>query len=370
MISEVSGSHGSKKLVLSVYDFDENHAPILRYEKSQMIDDRNSGSDYVQSIEARKNGFQFCEDWQIASWMVHECHEINMNQTWEPFVLSHEIQTSEPKAHSSQSNYFNFGTLQASRDYDRIPDGPFMPPLHRKAEYSMIFASQDMSLPALPVLLQPTQSSSYLNENEHAPIMYDIRWNDSGVYLSFELTDMDILDQESCSDQMSVQQADHLELWFDLSPALAIRSDQPQSWMLEYEKNYRNEPYRHSLDADVYGLAVTPDGCVIPMAPTRDHWPVVPQVSTEIRAAGYRVHVFVPASFYGKKAMSEMDRAQGLGFSARQHDIHTTGSYESVATSSWQWPDPFTFGQIWLMPASGTLPPPFPLQWNSWLVDN
>ncbi|MBQ9818232.1 MAG: hypothetical protein IJM59_12320 [Proteobacteria bacterium] len=369
-LSQKTDAKNRTQLVLGVYSVDEQFNPVLRYEKSQIVRDDSSQQQYFQRIAAdKKAGFTFCEDWKIASWDVVECHDLLFSPSWIPGVQAHSVTTSEAKAHSSQTNRFDFKTKLASRSYERLPDGPFMPALRRQNEYAMIFAPLDETLSASPHPLTPTQSAAFPS-TDHPPIRYDIRWNSSGIHMSFVLTDEDLEYTSSCSDQISVQQSDHLELWFDLNPSLNIKRDSPQSWMLEYEKEYQNEPYRHSIDSDIFGLAVLPGGCIVPMAPTRNNWHTMPEISVQHHAGGYRVDIYIPSKFYQAENMLQFDRSLGLGFTARQHDIHSDRPYDSLATSEWQWPDPFTFGQIWLLGRESAWPPPFPLQWNTWLIDN
>ena len=367
-LSEVSANRGNAVLVLGVYDFDEEFNPILRYEKTQSIDNAANRT-YAQRIESRSPGFSFCESWQIASWNIDECHEIIMDLNWNPGVVSHQIRTSEPKAHSVQSNAFNFETGLASRTYDRLPEGPFMPPLHRTAAYHLLFSNPDKTLAPVPARLSSLNPVSMQSE-DHLPILLGSKWNEHGLYFSIVLSDNDIVADSVCHDQASVQLVDHIEFWFDKSPDLAIQSDNPQSWLLEYRKDYNTEPYRHSLDNDIFGFAVTAGGCLVPMAPTRDAWPVMPQMVYEKGASGYRVDVFVPAAFFGVSSLNHIDHSLGIGLSVRQHDIHDDDSWQSIATSNFHWPDPFTIGQIWLPPSGAAWPPPFPMQWSSWLVDN
>lgn len=367
-LSEVPANRGNVILVLSVYDFDDKLNPILRYEKSQSVDNADNRT-YVQRIEPRSPGFSFCENWKIASWSVDECHDILMDLNWEPGVIMHQVRTSEPKAHSAQSNVFDFENRLALRTYDRLPDGPFMPPLHRDANYRLLFADSDKELAPVPARISNLSPVS-MTHNDHLPILFGSKWNEHGLYFSIVLSDDDMIADSVCSDQISVQLVDHVEIWFDKSPDLAIQSDNPQSWLLEYKKDYKNEPYRHSLDNDVFGLAVTANGCLVPMAPTRNGWPVIPQMVYEKIASGYRIDVFVPAAFFGVSSLKKIDHSLGIGMSVRQHDIHADDSWQSIATSDFQWPDPFTIGQIWLLPTDAVWPPPFPMQWSTWLVDN
>ena len=367
-LSEVAANHGNVVLVLGVYDFDADFNPILRYEKMQSVDNAANRT-YAQRIESRSPGFSFCESWKIASWSIDECHEIIMDLNWNPGVIMHRVRTSEPKAHSAQSNAFNFETRLASRTYDRLPEGPFMPPLHRDASYHLLFSDPAKDLAPVPARFSNLNPVSMQNDS-HLPILFGSRWNEHGLYFSIALSDDDIVADSTCSDQASVQLVDHVEFWFDKSPDLAIQSDNPQSWLLEYRKDYKTEPYRHSLDSDVFGFAVTAGGCLVPMAPTRDSWPVIPQMVYEKGTSGYRIDVFVPAAFFGVSTLKNIDHSLGIGLSDRQHDVHADDSWQSIATSDFQWPDPFTIGQIWLLPSDAAWPPPFPMQWSSWLVDN
>ena len=349
--------------ILSVYAFDEQARPKLRYEKKQAI---GASGQYVQTLEPRDQGFGYCEDWEIASWLLHECHDIVFDRSWQPWVSRHEIRTTDPQASSMQRNVFDFRHRRASRSYKRLPEGPYMPPLSRHAGYDMILAPHDAGLSQAASLRVSQETAS----GAHPPVAYAVSWNRKGVFYAFEFRDEDIRESGGCSDQLSVQKVDHAEFWFDLDASLEIRRDSPQSWLLEYEKNYHSEPYRHSLDESVFGISVTPDGCVVPMNPARDYWTVQPQVTVSRLGGGYRVDMFMPAEFFGVSDMNQLDRSIGLSFTALQHDVHGEVSWDTVSTSDWQWPDPFTFSQIWLLPHDGPAMPPFPLQWRAWLVDN
>jgi len=367
-LSKTTDAQRQNWLVVSVYDFDEALNPILRYEKKQQLTagagNKGNAAAYEQHVAAADPGFSVCEDWHIASWEIHECHQIQLDRGWAPRVIAHEIETSEPKAHSSQKNIFNFGSRIAARAYTRLPEGAFMPALSRYSQYVMIFSAKNDSLEPAPARLETTQTSDF---STHAPFHFASSWNASGVYFSFDFNDQDVIFSESCSDALAVQQSDHAELWFDLNPGLNIDRNHPESWMMEYEKDYQNEPYRHHIDSDIYGVGITPGGCVIPLTPTREQWTAMPEVQVETTEDGYHMDVFVPAKFYGVDSLDQMPRSLGLGFTARQHDFHGGCKYSDTATSEFRWPDPFTFGQIWLMPDNAAYPPHYPLQWNRWL---
>lgn len=368
-LSQTQDNRQRKQLVFSIYDFDDELAPILRFEKYQLYDTENAHPLYQMSIESLSPGVSLCENWKVASWLIHECHDIKFNDEWLPEVLSHQTTTNEPETHATQADSFNFETATASRSYERLPEGSFMPPLRRTAEYRMIFATPNETLPPNPVDIAPRTTPS-LDDEKHAPLYLASRWNNDGIYISIELRDADITPSQNCTDEQAIQLQDHLELWFDLSPSLAVSSDAPQAWLLEYEKDYQNEPYRHAIDSDIFGLAVMPNGCTIPMTPMRQTWHAMPDTRVRQTPAGYIVDLFIPASFFMFKTLKTFDRSLGIGFTARQHDIHPDAPFDSVATSQWHWPDPFTFGQIWLLPENAAWPPPFPLTWKRWLMDN
>lgn len=363
VITEVEGDNGVALRSLGVYAFDEYFEPHLRYERQLSA---GAAERYEQSLAPRDIGIGFCEDWRVTTWEIHECHDIVFDRVWRPWVSRHEIRTSEAEVASSQGTVFDFMHRRASRSYERLPDGPFMPPLRRHAGYDMILAPYDGSI-AEPSALRVSRTTA---GGAHAPVAYAVSWNRKGVYYAFEFRDDDIRVPEACGDMIAIQKVDHAEFWFDLEPSLEVSRDAPQSWQLEYEQNYRSEPYRHSLDQAVFGMAVTADGCVVPMSPTRDYWPVHPKVTVLAQNGGYRVEMFMPSEFYGVSDMHALDRSVGLSFTALQHDVHSDRSWDTVSTSDWQWPDPFTFAQIWLLPEGGTSIPPFPLQWRTWLVDN
>ena len=65
--------------------------------------------------------------------------------------------------------------------------------------------------------------------------------------------------------------------------------------------------------------------------------------------------------------MQKIAGPQGIGMSLIQHDIHENGDFESSKTSQWQWADPFTFGQLWLLRTSSAKSPTFPFEWNKFL---
>lgn len=361
-ISEFRDKSGVLRL-FSVYEFDSSAHPMLRYEKRQTLDDAGR---YSQTLAGLELGIGYCEDWQISSWQIHECHDIVFDRAWQPWVSRHEIRTADSGGASSQRNVFDFRNRRASRSYARLPDGPFMPALSRYAGYDMIFAPHDAELSQASSLRVSQATSS----GAHEPVAYAVSWNSKGVYYAFEFRDGDLRTPEACSDQLSVQKVDHAEFWFDLEPSLEINRDAPQSWQLEYEKDYGSEPYRHSLDSSIFGVAVTADGCVVPMSPARNYWPAQPKITASGQPGGYRIEMFMPAEFFGVSDMKQLDRSIGLSFTALQHDVHGDMSWETVSTSDWRWPDPFTFAQIWLLPQARAPIPPFPLQWRSWLVDN
>lgn len=239
-----------------------------------------------------------------------------------------------------------------------------MPALSRNTQYVMVFAPINETADRGPARLEYEQFSAF---SDHTPFRFGAAWNSGGIYFSFDFTDENLIAPTSCTESIAIQQVDHAELWFDLNPSLKIDRNNPDSWMLEYEKDYQNEPYRHHLDSDVFGLAITPNGCIVPMSPTRDQWPVMPEVNYESTDYGYRLDVYIPAKFYGVEDISQMNRSLGLGFTARQHDFDGEYRYSETSTSEFRWPDPFTFGELWLKPSSAAYPPHYPLQWNDWL---
>ena len=370
-LSSMEDGKHQRYLVVNVYDFDDNLAPILRYEKKQLIPGKEktkrtsvSKQQYRQHIEAADPGFSLCEDWSIASWNIHECHLIQFDRAWMPRVMRHDIETSEPQAHSSQTNSFQFSNQLASRSYRRLPEGSFMPALSRDSQFVMVFVPLNENLEAAPTRLEYQQSSSF---SEHVPFQFASAWNSEGLYLSFDFTDETRIEPASCTETVAVQQVDHAEFWFDLNPSLKIDRNNPESWMLEYEKDYQNEPYRHHIDNDIFGLAITSNGCIIPMTPTREQWLVMPEVNYETTEYGYRLDVYIPADFYGVEDLKLLNRSLGLGFTARQHDVDNEYRFSETATSEFKWPDPFTFGEIWLKPEGAAYPPHYPLQWSDWL---
>ena len=370
-LSSMEDGKHQNYLVVNVYDFDDNLAPILRYEKKQLIPGKGKTKHnqaakqlYRQHIEAAAPGFSLCEDWSIASWSIHECHLIQFDRAWMPRVMRHDIETAEPQAHSSQTNSFQFSNQLASRSYRRLPEGTFMPALSRDSQYVMVFAPMNETLDAAPSRLEYQQTSAF---SEHTPFQFASAWNSEGVYFSFDFTDDTRIEPASCTETVAVQQVDHAELWFDLNPALQIDRNNPESWMLEYEKDYQTEPYRHHIDSDIFGMAITSNGCIIPMTPNREQWTVMPEVNYETTEYGYRLDVYIPAKFYGVDDLTHLTRSPGLGFTARQHDLDGEYRFSETATSEFKWPDPFTFGEIWLKPEGAAYPPHYPLQWSDWL---
>ena len=357
-------AHDRTRFVVSVYDFDENGEPVLRFEKKQKQTTPYEPGAFSQSIDVPETGFTLCENWRMQTWRIHECHDIRFDDAWNPGVLQHVVETTEISSNATQTNRFDFRYGMAGRSYTRIPDGPFMPALQRQTDYAMLFAPQNNDLPPEPVDLPTTQIPAL---SQHEAMRIGTAWNANGLYITMQMTDVDIVGPEACNDQLAIQQYDHAELWFDLNPALDIQAKSPESWQLEYQKAYHNAPYRHDVDADVFGIAITPGRCVVPMTPDRDHWQNMPQVATAPTAAGYKLNVFVPAAFFGVSSMTQLSRAQGLSFTARQHDRHADRPFDATASSAFEWPDPFTFGQIWLTTPDTVYPPPFPMQWDVWL---
>ena len=363
-LSFAPDAHDRTRFVVGVYSFDQNGEPVLRFEKKQKQTAPYEPGNFTQTIDTPEKGFTLCENWRMQTWDIRECHDILLDGGWNPNVLLHTVQTQETSAHATQTNRFDFRYKTASRAYSRLPDGPFMPALKRQTDYAMIFASQNPALPMAPATVKVTQMPEI---SAHEPMLAGASWNDNGLYLSLVFSDVDIVEPQSCNDQISVQQYDHAELWFDLNPSLEIQPKFPETWQLEYQKNYHNAPYRHDIDADIFGIAITPNLCVVPITPSREHWHATIQVSATKQASGYQLNIFVPAAFYGVSSMSHLKRAQGLSFTARQHDRHADGQFDHTATSTFEWPDPFTFGQIWLTTPGTAFPPPFPMQWDDWL---
>ena len=363
-LSFAPDAHDRTRFVVSVYDFDENGDPVLRFEKKQKQTAQYEPGAFSQSIDVPETGFTLCENWRMQTWRIHECHDIQFDDVWNPGVLQHVVETTETSSNATQTNRFNFLTGTAGRSYTRIPEGQFMPALQRQASYAMLFAPQNNDLPQTPVELPVAQIPEM---TQHEAMRIGTSWNNNGLYITMQLTDVDIAGPESCDGPLAIQQYDHAELWFDLNPGLEIQAKSPETWQLEYQKNYHNAPYRHDVDADVYGIAITPNLCVVPMTPDRDHWHHLPQVTATRMASGYKLNVFVPAAFFGVSSMTQLTRAQGLSFTARQHDRHADSQFDSTATSTFEWPDPFTFGQIWLTTPDTAYPPPFPMQWDVWL---
>lgn len=349
---------------LSVYEISDTFEAILRYERIQNMRQVHPET-YRQSLDFVRNdtrqtlpGLGFCEDWQIASWQYHECHEILMDPEWRPQVLAYRVETSEPRAHFRQLHSYDFRSDEARRAYWQIPDGAFMPALHRETRYAMMFATPDAALSGPSRL--PLQTAARYGAKNTA-IQYGARWNDSGLYLSFAVDDGDIIPPETCGAQMSLQHADHIELWLDLNPDLRIRRDQPQTWVNHFEETYRGTPFRHDIDPDIFAFAVTPDGCFTAIHPVNSHWENGIETRAEKTALGYRVDIFIPSTFYRIDNMRALAPYASISLTARQHDIHADNRFCAVATSEWQWADPFTLGQLWILPDERA-PLPFPIR--------
>ena len=361
-LSLTPDAHDRTRFVVGVYEFEEDGEPVLRFEKKQQQTAPYDPRSFSQSIDTRPDGFALCERWRMQSWDIRECHDLRLDREWNPQVLYHRVDTVEQTSGASQSTWYRFRDNTAGRAYSRLPDGAYLPALRRETSYAMLFASFDDDLPETPVSVATGAVPAF---SQHEPLRVGARWSGHGLYLSVDAIDLDVFDPESCTSEIAVQKHDHAELWLDLNPALETRMQAPEAWQIEYQKSYHNEPYRHDADNGVFGIAVTPNGCIVPMTP-RDNWPAQIQAVATRRASGYHLDFYVPASFFGVTSMHTLHRGQGLSLTIRQHDRHED-SFDDAATSTFEWPDPFTFGQIWLTTPDTPFPPPFPMQWDTWL---
>lgn len=392
---------GTLRQSLAIYSFDDDLAPILRFEHHQNI--ASTVANYTRTVgdSPANRGFAFCEDWRIASWQFHECHDLFFDAQWRARVQAYEITTREPQAHAAQYNRFDFEQMTATRTYSHLPDGSFLPARAQSADYEMVFAPYDETK---SIALSPNRSAKYGTKS--TPLSYAVSWNDDALNIAIDAHDDDVFgsingiqnniqsnhqgvkqyskptlramiddmahdvarsQSPMCRETMALQTIDHVEVWLDLAPALQIDRNAPQTWQAEYEKSYNQSPYRHEIDADVYAFAITANGCIVPIHPMRDYWRGLPIAHVKPTPSGYVVDVQIPASFLGAQSMQKIAGPQGIGMSLIQHDIHENGDFESSKTSQWQWADPFTFGQLWLLRTTSTKSPTFPFEWNKFL---
>lgn len=349
---------------LSIYSFDQTGRLSLRFEHHQNIS--QAATNYEKNIEIDNSILKICENWAIASWNFKECQKIVFDADWNARVAFYELQTREPLANASQSIAFDFAALRAKRAYSHLPQGAFMPAIRRDAQFDMIFATRNPSLPP-----EISQNTSFGDHN--IPLQFSASWNDQSVHLSIHAADDDIDkttdDDASCNDTLSIQTMDHIELWFDLDPALSIDRNTPQTWQFDYENTYRQMPFRHDIDAAIFALAITPSGCIVPIHPIRDYWRNLPSASVSSSPNGYRIDIDIDAGFFDVDSLQKIAGPQGFGLTIRQHDRHQNGDFDNAQSSQFQWPDPFTFGQIWLLNRNRFELPLFPLEWNDFTLN-
>lgn len=386
---------GSLRQSLAVYSFTDELVPILRFERHQNI--ASTVINYSRSVDKSNDdyGFSFCEDWRIASWQFRECHDIAFDAQWRAIVRAYEIKTREPQAYAAQYNRFDFKQMTATRTYSHLPDGSFLPAKSRSSDYEMIFAAYDDDKSKTPTL---SRTAKFGSKTE--PLAYAASWNDDELLLVIDLQDDDVFDQNlklqnaipqnnaitanstvealppadkttptetACNETIALQTTDHVEIWIDLAPALQIDRNAPQTWQSEYENAYQQSPFRHEIDADIYAFAVTANGCVVPIHPMRDYWHGEPNAQIIHNPDGYTVNLKIPAPVFGTSSMRELAGPQGIGLSIIQHDIREDGDFETSKTSQWQWADPFSFGQLWLIRSNSNQTPTFPFEWNKFL---
>lgn len=393
LITQSKGQTGQKETwIVGVYSISADSSVKLRYEYAQntTTDKQTNGQrHYMQAIQGLTRGFSLCEAWQADTWIIHECNDIVLGDTWQAYVLKQRIENREQSSLTSQMTVFDFANRKAERSYTRIPTGPFMPSIKRQNAFAMIYAFFDDSqqktktdhaqqlVTAIPTknLADFTLRAQYIVHNHAAngtippPITVQAQYNDLQLKLKIWVQDESIVTLPQCGDDAAIQQADHVALWFDLNPDPSIQNN-TESWMLEFQKAYRINPFRHELDEGIVGIAVTSNNCVVPLTqhPKRH---AQPQIVAEATPNGYRVDVVIPAAFLGVDRLSELDRPQGINFSAIQHDTNAERDrFFTQATSQWQWPDPFSFGQIWLLPQKPSLLPKYPLDMKTWLSND
>jgi|GEM_PF-2316737 len=373
VVAQVRGKLKDGKPFLSVLVFtvSDDGKLNLRYEyRQEQPEGRLS-----QRLLPLARGMGICESWDVATWAVHECNDVLLDGAWNAYTLRQTIETRESNTHTAQVQHFDFQARRAQRTYRRLPTGNFMPALHRRNDSAMLFGTfapgtrLHTASPPPHVVQFPLNDTA---KGRSQPIHLAARWNKDGLALSFWLEDFTPTPAVSCSENMAVQRLDHVEIWFDLNPSPSIQRNAPESWQLEYEKAYQANPYRHDIDADIFGLAVTADGCLVYMTPSKQHWRAAPTYQVSPAPYGYHIQLFLPAAFFGVSDMTKLPRTHGIGFSAILHDIHDADvvSFSTYATSTWQWPDPFSFGQLWLLPDGAKALPPFPVRWETWLLDN
>jgi len=375
VVAQVRGKLKDEKPFLSVLVFtvSDDGKLNLRYEyRQEQAEGRLS-----QRLLPLARGMGICESWDVATWVVHECNDVLLDGAWNAYTLRQTIETRESNTHTAQAQHFDFQTRRVQRTYRRLPVGTFMPALQRQSDSAMLFGTYAPNAGAYPASPPPDVVQFLVNDtpkeaSDYHPIHLAARWNKDGLELSFWLEDFTPTPAASCSESMAVQRLDHVEVWFDLNPSPSIQRNAPESWQLEYEKAYQVNPYRHDIDADIFGLAITANGCLVYMTPSRQHWRAVPAYQVSPTPYGYHIQLFLSSAFFGVSDMTKLPRTHGIGFSAVQHDVHDADAvtFNTYATSAWRWPDPFSFGQLWLLPDGAKALPRFPVRWETWLLDN
>jgi hypothetical protein len=345
------------------------------------------------SVEAFNNGrLRICEAWRVQGWRNETCTIIEYSAQWKARVIEEgNAQTEEP-LRAQKTSYYNFELRDARRAYLCVPQLPSMPLQQRQTRYSFIYSEWQDELEALPAPVAWDESKALALKYKIASstprdwfgatddklfsqskVSVQSRWNTRGISLGIWIHDKDIaLTHSYCGDDSELSAYDHIAIWFDLNPSYHRDTKTTEDWELKYAAAYAENPYRHEMDPEIFALAVLPNACAVYLHPAQEeHWYAKPEIKSSKTHTGYFIEVFFPAAFFRKQILQKQKHfTQNLGLSVIYHDLVQSDEeliFQNLANSEWKWGDPYSFGELLLLPPASDEKPLFPLQWDKWL---
>lgn len=377
---------------------------ILNWQNSsgwvQVWEHKASSLCHSDVMEAYSDGrLRICESWSVGAWRNESCSLIEWNKSWVAHVLEDFTRVTNQAQLSQTEQYYHFGDRLAQRSYTRIPKSAQLPIVQRRTSYDVVLSHWSETnfqhaetvawneSSAMETVFSVRDNAGDIRQTpqigahttlSHGVIKVQSQWNSHGLWLGIWIRDLTPSPQPGSCEQADTQESntlgttDHLALWFDLNPSLHTTSTPAESWEEAYVKGYDENPIRHEMDPNVYAIAVQANGCVTRMHPdTANSWSGIPQFITSPIVGGFFVQAFVPTSFFKLSDLRAWNKhAQGIGFSAVYHDSLDSENaliFRDLATSEWRWGDPYSFGELILLPAQAESLPEFPLQWDKWL---
>lgn len=385
VVAQVETTDRPSETALWVYKKSPDGQKFIKVnEYPNIIQCSGSSKELVQQFYLDGEDLSICEQWRMGTWLNQECSTVRWDQNWDIRLVRQQSRTVWENIPSERTTTFDFLAQKAARSYIHIPKGCQLPLKRRAAQYDMVLSRWTDKNPTVNGIPDENEwcgdNSEILNGqnacfDKKRRIQVRSLWNASGLWFGIWVKDETPISlQQACHPEADIQKADHVAVWLDLSDRLVMDDIPKEDWEEHYQQVYDENPYRHGLDDKMFGIAATfgENACVLGLHPDLNNWNVKPEIqTTDIPGEGHFVEIYFSASMFGKTDLRQYDgRINGIGFSVVYHDMAAWNSLDDMhdyATSDWQWADPFSMGQLWMLPPDTPSLPPYPLQWDKWL---